>query len=67
MNKVLAVLLGMLIAVVINAVIIMLSWNYVAVEVLGLKALTFFQALVLGVLVRSLVKGAEVKFNDKKE
>lgn len=58
MNKLLAALLGVVLAVVINTVIIMAAWNYLVPDLLFLKQITFTQALVMAVLVRAL-KGAD--------
>lgn len=63
MNKVLGMILAVLIAVTLNGLIIMVLWNAILPDLLAVKAVSFLQAIGLGVLVRALVKGAEVKFN----
>lgn len=65
MTKAIALVLGFLLGTLINGLVIMLAWNYVVSGVVGGPELTFFQALVLRVLVESLVKGVQINTNQE--
>lgn len=61
--KLVYALVAVALTVLLNTLIIMACWNYVAPAVFGLKTLTFFQALVLATLIRSLKGGDVVKYS----
>ena len=65
-QTVLAALIAIAATILINTLIIQACWNFFVPAVLSLPQISFFQAMVLAVLVRSL-KGSDAVSFTKKE
>lgn len=64
-QTVLAAIITVVATVLLNTVIVQACWNYFVPAVLSLPQISFFQAMVLAILVRSLRGANDVSFTKK--